>query len=466
VRRWIILATCAFLWALGGWSAQTLIQREMFYGPGAYTSDSPGTNFYSVAGPLYLKAGGPRLAGDNMGWSADGQVSASFATAIMHIPSAPVSSVGAWVFVKALHSDAESVPQLIWLSPSDVYQTFSYSIYHNQLCASRQYGANVSITDVRDVTYQWVWLQIAASNNAGSITVRFYYRLPGGTMTNWYTLTEAGGATQTTAGFQPSWGQYGSLNGRIGAACTFTNKVLEAEYPADLLEPATAGMNWYVDSVNGSDTNSGASPSAAWLTAGKITQESSSCGLFPATNWQSGNELIIDTPAPLFVNGSTLHLRTPGLSIHAPTNGSWILARGDKVLTNWAFTKTANYANTWQTADTTNNITVWEDEKWMNHPTGASWAAVANSVDTVPGSFWTDGTTLYVHPFGDTSPTNDGKAYTRSISPAAMVELDAPNMRLADLRAGKNVDCSGTSNKRRGINAGLGLMFHGFCASC
>jgi hypothetical protein len=24
----------------------------------------------------------------------------------------------------------------------------------------------------------------------------------------------------------------------------------------------------------------------------------------------------------------------------------------------------------------------------------------------------------------------------------------------------------GTSNKRRGINAGLGLMFHGFCASC
>jgi ATP-dependent Clp protease ATP-binding subunit ClpA len=26
--------------------------------------------------------------------------------------------------------------------------------------------------------------------------------------------------------------------------------------------------------------------------------------------------------------------------------------------------------------------------------------------------------------------------------------------------------CNGTSNKRRGINAGLGLMFHGFCASC
>jgi type I restriction enzyme M protein len=25
---------------------------------------------------------------------------------------------------------------------------------------------------------------------------------------------------------------------------------------------------------------------------------------------------------------------------------------------------------------------------------------------------------------------------------------------------------NGTSNKRRGINAGLGLMFHGFCASC
>jgi|ERR1035438_4912033 hypothetical protein len=27
-------------------------------------------------------------------------------------------------------------------------------------------------------------------------------------------------------------------------------------------------------------------------------------------------------------------------------------------------------------------------------------------------------------------------------------------------------DYIGTSNKRRGINAGLGLMFHGFCASC
>jgi hypothetical protein len=31
------------------------------------------------------------------------------------------------------------------------------------------------------------------------------------------------------------------------------------------------------------------------------------------------------------------------------------------------------------------------------------------------GTFWTDGTTMYVHPLGGTNPTTDGKTYVRSV---------------------------------------------------
>ena len=44
----------------------------------------------------------------------------------------------------------------------------------------------------------------------------------------------------------------------------------------------------------------------------------------------------------------------------------------------------------------------------------ADFAAVKDQLSATPGSFWTDGTTLYVHPFASTDPRTDGKRYERS----------------------------------------------------
>jgi hypothetical protein len=45
-----------------------------------------------------------------------------------------------------------------------------------------------------------------------------------------------------------------------------------------------------------------------------------------------------------------------------------------------------------------------------------NYASTGAALDAVPGSFYTDGTNLYIHPFGDTNPVLDGNTYTRSIN--------------------------------------------------
>ncbi len=57
----------------------------------------------------------------------------------------------------------------------------------------------------------------------------------------------------------------------------------------------------------------------------------------------------------------------------------------------------------------------------MNHPTGSTLSAVQSTLDSTPGSFWTDGTTMYAHPFGDTNPGGDGKDLHAKVTSAALL---------------------------------------------
>jgi hypothetical protein len=457
----VVLASC-----LLGWAGQTLVKREMFYGPGTYTSGNPGTNLSSVTGTLYLKPGGPTLSGETgRGWSADGNAGptsqAAFAIGNVAIPGA-----GAWVYVKSLYWDGGNTGQLLWVGfGSATAFHYQWSIYLNTIiaCAGAHEADGLYLTNAVNFTSGWIWLQIVCDNP----TTSFYYKLPGGSLT---LLGSVGGLGQNPAGyvsyagFSPALGTYTHLIGRIGSACAFSNTDLDAEYPSDIVEPDTAGMKWYVDSANGSDDNTGDSPAAAWKTISKINLESGTSGMFASESWQTGNELLINTPTPFLLQGTNLEFQTDGLNVHAATNGNWIQVRGDKILTNASFTKTGSYTNTYQTSDIETSVTVWEDEKWLNHPSGASWDAVANSVDGTPGSFWTDGSALYLHPFGNSSPTSDGKVYTRTYAAteqAGLITMNAANMRVADVCAGKNTDLATNNIGGAGYVLSSGNSFGG-----
>src|ERR1044071_160293 len=171
------------------------------------------------------------------------------------------------------------------------------------------------------------------------------------------------------------------------------------------------GLTYFVNPSTGNDANSGLSPSLAWKTPGQIN----------GFSFASGDILVIDTSsAMLDISATNLTINTPGLTVKA-TNSTYWTCQLWVTLTNSTFSA-QGIPNIYQ-ATTVNpttfgqsNIVVWEDDKWMNHPLGGTFASVSNNLATNTGSFWTDGTTIYVHPFGNTSPLTDGKVYTRSVA--------------------------------------------------
>lgn len=192
---------------------------------------------------------------------------------------------------------------------------------------------------------------------------------------------------------------------------------------------------YFVNPATGSDGNSGLTPSIPWQTAGKIN----------GFSFAYGDVLIIDTSAAMLdLSATNLTFSTHGLTVKA-TNAPYWTNKLWQTLTNAHFTATGP-ANVFQipifnnTGWTQQYVVIWEDDKWLAHPTGSTWSSVSNYVCTNAGSFWTDGATLYVHPLGDTNPNSDGKVYTRSVNRNAgnsAIILTATNIFFADCHAGK-----------------------------
>jgi hypothetical protein len=189
------------------------------------------------------------------------------------------------------------------------------------------------------------------------------------------------------------------------------------------------GLTYYVNPVTGADANDGLTPATAWRTAAKINTASSDGTIVAAPSYATGSRLIIDTSsAPLDVTAGALEFRTRGLTvIGAGADGRFNLQTAKRIMGGeWTFLASGVYTTT----NTTANCVLWEDSKWMNHPVGTTYASVQASMQSTPGSFWTDGTTLYCHPFGNTDPRSDGKVYQRSCfgSTGPAVFLSASDM--------------------------------------
>lgn len=446
-----IVLLCSVLCAS---AAQTLIRRELFQGVGELNSSITG-NFHVVNGTIYKRGGGPRVAPDTNGFSADPHQTASPSYGAFNVPAGNGFHIGQWFFLKQT-----AVPEGNFHYPILGYEKFGdpqwrYTVTNQSIAAGRVFGTHVSLPfDPKD---QWIWLSIAVSNRgSGFWDARFYYKLRGGTLTNWYSITN-------DLGFVTTWdtATYGTRgaaanqtwNGRFGACSLYAiDSFADVAYPADLVEPA-ASYTWFLNPSSGNDTNTGLYPTEAWKTAGRVNEESRYAGMFTAPLYSLGDTLVIDTTgAPLDLRATNLTIETTGLNIKATNSPYWtnLIAI---TLTNAHFVKSAP-ANVWQIpiVDTygvaQNHIVVWEDNKWMNHPTGAAFANVSNYLATNAGGFWTDGTTIYVHPFGSTSPTNDGKTYLRSVyrNGGSAINLNARSINCQDAYGGYTALAGKTDN--------------------
>ena len=450
------LLTCLLGLAAAGSarSEMTLLKREMFATSGELTSASPGANFDAVSGTFHQRQGGPNLAGQPSA-SADmrGEGSPVFGTFTLNPATDSKVFVGAWFFIKSFQSTESQL-----LSIRDIYGNMGPTIF----IRPEGLGAGIIYNSYQglevDHLNRWIFLGIALNYEGGTNgDVRFFYKFPGQPMQDWFPMENTylgigsvGSAIAGARTFGPVF------RGRLGSPAVYSFEqpdFSDVGYPSELEEPGI-GLTWHVNPLTGDDSSDGTSASTAWKTAAKINTESSYTGFLTAPDHESGDTLIIDTSgADLDLFGQTLYFRTQGLNVRAADGQEWIRFKCHKTLSssNWQPTGTANV---FSTTDTQSDIVVWENDKWLHHPIGNTFASVATELSATPGSFWTDGSQLYVHPFDSTDPRTDGKLYDRSMryQGATPIQLGAPHMYTRDILNGKTCTAGRSDNVPIGAN--------------
>jgi hypothetical protein len=272
----------------------------------------------------------------------------------------------------------------------------------------------------------------------------------------------------------PWGGGFGRWEGRVGTFFIASiSSFSDVAMPSSVLDPVMQKLWFGVDPVNGNDNNSGivipifaadgttvigfAAGSAPWKTLERVNTALTYSGLFTQTvawvNTSNGtaadetqsatalqaeiaagtvernpliSELVIDTASgPFSVADSGGIDATGGIQLNTNVNLSGFGSNiggftniGDLeafipiAKNSWSLAPGATY--TYETSNTAVSSVLWQDRRWMNLIEGTSFSAVEAELEATPGSFWTDGTTMYVHPFGNTNPATDSSVYERS----------------------------------------------------
>jgi len=426
----------------------TFVAREPFVGPGALTSSSPGANFSSVTGTLTMVRVGPRTSSIAApGWSADVRTTgpANYRGTMNLSGGASLCGMwGAWVRVKALPPSGGYMSVLQLLNRSGTNVVMDFSINSSGIISTGPYnndGTSPTFTSPTITPNTWVWLAVAWQIQSGSnfpYGIRCMSMPLGGTLTTWGSADGLNALdtsfSNVNVGLQT--GGTGPMV-RIGCPSLYAmSSFSDIAYPGDVIPPVEQSYNWYVNAATGNDNNDGATPATAWQTAAKITLESQYSGLLDsnAPGPGGGDVLTIDTSGgPLVIGANTLTFATQGVKVQPASGQTYINCQAEEFLGNASFTATPGLAQTYQTTNTQTDIVAWENDKWMWHVMSASYGAAAAilnpqtgvitnyastgaALDAVPGSFYTDGTHLYIHPFSNTNPISDGNIYTRSIN--------------------------------------------------
>ena len=445
-------------------AALTLINRETFQGIETLDSITPG-NLGTVDSAAHFnkRAVGPKITDDftaqGKGWSADFQMTsatskngrhtyslsgasatAGFVSAFYYVDTLVASGSNPGIFQSTIVSNGNPLLKICWNPANGAFQYLRNGVWTyadtNQFVPIRQWF---------ELRQQWV------TNGADCLSLSCDYRLAGSShWTSLYTIASpfnmGAPLSEVRTGLLNQTGSDSFFRGRYGMPSLYSmdSWTDRLNSLSDVSDPVATANNWYVDPVNGNDSNDGLSPSTAWSTVGKVNAESQNCGMFPTTGgYMHGDTLIIDTTVANWqLDGSYLNILTRGLNVIQLGGG--LTGAGEiqawTRIDNASFTPTVGTTNVYQTTDTSKSAVIWENDKWMNHPTGPNFSAVRSSLENTPGSFWTDGTTLYLHPFDDTNPMTDGKVYTRSYYRSgsnSAVLVQAPDTRLSGLRVRK-----------------------------
>lgn len=425
-------------WASPARAEMGLVFREMFATTGQLDEANPGANFTLVQRVLFQRAGGPRLA-ETAAASADIRADNPSPHGTVRLPQVGDRLfVCGWFFFKTLQNHSGRVLSI----NSDILEPGpNLTVENGMIGGGIGNGAPTILPE--SVANRWIFLGLAVSHDSGRDgSVRYYYKFTGQPMQTW------GGFDDDNIGL-PEVGsaRFGvdttnsAIQCRMGAPAAYrfeNDDFSDIVYPPDLLEPET-GLTWYCNPATGNDSNDGTSPERAWASLAKINGESRHTGLLPADNSESGDTLIIDTRlASLETEGETLSLVTAGLNVRAASGNEWIRVKSYHTLDPSGWEPTG-ISNVYSTIDTEEHIVVWEDDKFLHHPTSPDFASVQAFLGATPGSFWTDGAKLYLHPFGSTDPRYDGKRYERSyyLGYESAVMLKAPDLHIRDLHVGK-----------------------------
>ena len=444
-------------------AALTLVTREPFVGPGTLTSTAPGANFSSVSGTLTMVRVGPRTSAIAApGWSADIRTTGAVnyrGTVNLSGPASLCGMWGTWVRIKALPPAGGflSVLQLIDQSSNIV---MDYTINASGVIVAKPYnsnGAAPTFTSPAIPLNTWVWLAVAWQIQPGPgflYGIRCLSMPLGGQLTTWGAV-DGIGALATSFTFVNTGLQTGGSGPmmRIGCPSLYAmTDFTDIAYPSDIIPPVEQPTNWYVNTTSGNDNNDGITSQTAWKTAGKIAVESQYCGMLDsnAPGPGGGDILHIYTGGGTLVIGTnTLSFATQGLTVEPTTGQTYIKCRAEELIANSSFSLAPGLTKTYQTADTQTNAVAWQNDEWMWHVKSASFGAAAAvsdphsgvmtnypttaaALEALPGSFYTDGTTLYIHPFGNSNPKSDGQSYTRAINRGgglAAVAFTAGNFR-------------------------------------
>ena len=171
---------------------------------------------------------------------------------------------------------------------------------------------------------------------------------------------------------------------------------------------AVPGRAYYVDSVNGSDSNNGLSPSQAFKTIAQLTAADAAK---PVNHWK-------------LAAGSVWHeqmtLPRGHMTIEAYGSGTKPLLDASDPIATGAWSKTASTTNVYQASIThdTNALGKTFIGLWENG-THLIWETSIANVDATPGSYTLSDTsasppspvTLYVHATGNGNPAINGNLY-------------------------------------------------------
>lgn len=415
-----------------------LVFREPFATSGQLDEARPGPNFTTVRGLFHQRAGGPRLPGMPAA-SADLRPDHLSPAALTLLPEGEGRFfLCGWFFFKSLQ---DHNARLLSVSDSAGNPGPTIAVGNHALSGGIAYGELVPLPG--NVLNRWIFLGIAVSfEGSRHGSARFYAKLPGEPMVSWTGFDSGNLSIQRPEGVVVGVDTTNSaVRCRIGAPAVYRFEnadFSDVAYPADLLEPET-GLTWYCNPATGNDANDGTSPDRAWASLAKINEESANTGLFSADRSEDGDTLIIDTRgAPLDAEGDAFVVATPGLNLRAAEGNEWIDLKSHRSLPPESW-EPSGIPQVYVTEDTEPHVVIWEDDRFLHHVRGSNLASVAETLSNTPGSFWTDGSRLYLHPFDGTDPRTDGKRYERShlIPEGSAVMLKAPDLHIRDLRVGK-----------------------------